>query len=407
MKRREFITLVGRAAAWPFAARAQRRIPVIGFISSISPEELAEPVAGFHKGLGEAGYVEDRNVAIEFRWARGNNDRLPEFAADLVRRGVDVIATPGSPPATLAAKSATTTIPIVFYVAADPVELGWVASLNRPGGNLTGVTTLGAELGAKRLELLHELVPTATLIAVLVNPKGSNVAAFVGSVQTGARSLGLKIEVVQASTDGNLDPIFATLGRLSAGGLVIAPDQVLYALSERIAALAIRHRVPTSFQYRQAAAEGGLMSYGANAVDLFRLAGAYTGRILKGEKPGDLPVVQSTTAYPRFMGISWLDQENPTVRPTGRLGSRGGKPGAARNNAPAASDCGGAELVGHGPDEGATLRRPVRLEGSDDSFHRTPRVHHAARRRGGSVAAYGARAAAGDAGDRAPWQCNG
>jgi len=200
MKRREFITLLGGAAAtWPVVAVAQRRIPVIGFISSISPEELAEPVAGFQKGLGEAGYVEDRNVAIEYRWARGNNDRLPEFAADLVRRGVDVIATPGSPPATLAAKSATTTIPIVFYVAADPVELGWVASLNRPGGNLTGVTTLGAELGAKRLELLHELVPTATLIAVLVNPKGSNVAAFVRSVQTGARSLGLKIEVVQAS----------------------------------------------------------------------------------------------------------------------------------------------------------------------------------------------------------------
>jgi putative tryptophan/tyrosine transport system substrate-binding protein len=293
-KRREFITLLGGAAAWPLAAVAQRRIPVIGFISSISPEELAEPVAGFHKGLGEAGYVEDRNVAIEYRWARGNNDRLPEFAADLVRRRVDVIATPGSPPATLAAKTATTTIPIVFYVAADPVELGWVAALNRPGGNLTGVATLGAELGAKRLELLHELVPTATLIAVLVNRKGSNAEAFVRSVQAGARTLGLKIEVVHASADGDLDPVFATLGRLLAGGLVIAPDQVLYALSEQIAALAIRHRVPASFQYRQAAAAGGLMSYGANAVDLFRLAGAYAGRILKGDKPGDLPVIQSS-----------------------------------------------------------------------------------------------------------------
>jgi putative tryptophan/tyrosine transport system substrate-binding protein len=294
MRRRQFITLLGGAAAWPGAVVAQRRIPVIGFISSISPEELAEPVAGFRKGLGEAGYIEDRNVAIEFRWARGNNDRLPEFAADLVRRRVDVIATPGSPPATLAAKTATTTIPIVFYVAADPVELGWVAGLNRPGGNLTGVATLGVELGAKRLELLHELVPTASLIAVLVNPKGSNAEAFVRNVQAGARTLGLKIEVVHASADGELDPVFATLGRLLAGGLVIAPDQVLYALSEQIAALAIRHRVPTSFQYRQAAAAGGLMSYGANAVDLFRLAGAYTGRILKGEKPGDLPVVQST-----------------------------------------------------------------------------------------------------------------
>jgi putative tryptophan/tyrosine transport system substrate-binding protein len=294
MRRREFVTLLGGAAAWPVAASGQPRIPVIGFISSISPEELAEPVAGFHKGLGEAGYVEDGNAAIEYRWARGNNDRLPEFAADLVRRRVDVIATPGSLPATLAAKTATTTIPIVFYVAADPVAIGLVASLNRPSGNLTGVTTLGAELGAKRLELLHELVPTATLITVLVNPKGSNVEDFVKSVQAGARTLGLKIEVVHAGTDGGLDPVFATLDRLSAGGVMIAPDQVLYSLSERIAALAIQHRVPTSFQYRQAAAVGGLMSYGANAVDLFRLAGVYTGRILKGDKPSDLPVLQST-----------------------------------------------------------------------------------------------------------------
>jgi putative tryptophan/tyrosine transport system substrate-binding protein len=295
VRRRDFITLLGgAAAAWPVAASGQPRIPVIGFISSISPEELAEPVAGFHKGLGEAGYVEDGNAAIEYRWARGNNDRLPEFAADLVRRRVDVIATPGSLPATLAAKTATTTIPIVFYVAADPVAIGLVASLNRPSGNLTGVTTLGAELGAKRLELLHELVPTATLIAVLVNPKGSNVEDFVRSVQAGAHTLGLKIEIVHASTDGGLDPVFGTLSRLSAGGVMIAPDQVLYSLSDRIAALAIQHRVPTSFQYRQAAAAGGLMSYGANAVDLFRLAGAYTGRILKGDKPADLPVLQST-----------------------------------------------------------------------------------------------------------------
>jgi putative tryptophan/tyrosine transport system substrate-binding protein len=294
MRRREFIAVLGGAAAWPVVARGQQQPkPVIGFMSSISPEELAEPVAGFHKGLGEAGYVEGRNVAIEYRWARGNNDRLPEFAADLVRRRVDVIATPGSPPATLAAKTATTTIPIVFYVAVDPVAMGLVASLNRPGGNLTGVTTLGAQLGAKRLELLHELVPTAILIAVLVNPKGYNAEAFLRNVQAGAGTLGLKIGVVRASGDGDLDSVFATLGRLSAGGLLIAPDQVLYG-SEQIADLAIPHRVPTSFQYRQGPVAGGLMSYGANAVDLFRLAGAYTGRILKGEKPGDLPVVQST-----------------------------------------------------------------------------------------------------------------
>jgi putative tryptophan/tyrosine transport system substrate-binding protein len=294
MRRREFIGVLGGAAAWPVAALAQRRMPMIGFMSSISPEELAGPLAGFHKGLSEAGYVEDRNVAIEYRWARGNNDLPPQFAADLVRRRVDVIAAPGSVPSALAAKAATTTIPIVFYVAADPVAMGLVASLNRPGGNLTGVATLGAQLGAKRLELLHELVPTATMIAVLVNPNGSNAEAFVKSVQTGARTLGLKVEVVYASGDGDLDPVFVTLDRLSAGGLLIANDQVLYALNEQIAALAIRHRVPTSFQYREGPAAGGLLSYGANAVDLFRLAGAYTGRILKGEKPGDLPVVQST-----------------------------------------------------------------------------------------------------------------
>jgi putative ABC transport system substrate-binding protein len=293
-RRREFITLLGGAMAWPITAVAQQRIPVIGFISSITPEELAEFVAGFREGLGEAGYVEGRNVAIEYRWGRGSNDRMPEFAADLVRRRVDVIATPGSSPATLAAKAATTTIPIVFYVANDPVAMGLVPSLNRPSGNLTGVTTLGAELGAKRLELLRELVPTATVIAALVNPMGSSAEAFVRNVQAGAQTLGLKIEVAHASTDGDLDSVFATLGRLSAGGLVIAPDQVLYALNERIAALAIQHRLPTSFQYRQATAAGGLMSYGANAVDLFRLVGAYTGRILKGEKPGDLPVMQST-----------------------------------------------------------------------------------------------------------------
>jgi putative tryptophan/tyrosine transport system substrate-binding protein len=294
MRRRDFIQGIAASAACPVAALAQRPIPVIGFMSSISPEELVEPMAGFHKGLGETGYVEDHNVVIEYRWAGGNGDRIPEFAADLVRRRVDVIATPGSIPATLAAKAATTTIPIVFYAAGDPVAMGLVASLNRPSGNLTGVTTLGAQIGAKRLELLHELVPTATLIAVLVNPRGSNAEAFVRNVQAGARTLGLKIEVVYASTESDLDPVFTTLGRLSAGGLMIAPDQVLYALSAQIAALAIQHRVPTSFQYRQGPAAGGLMSYGANAVDLFRLAGVYTGRILKGEKPGDLPVVQST-----------------------------------------------------------------------------------------------------------------
>jgi putative ABC transport system substrate-binding protein len=199
-----------------------------------------------------------------------------------------------SPPATLAAKAATTTIPIVFFVAADPVASGLVASLNRPGGNLTGVTTLGAELGPKRVGLLHELVPTATLIAVLVNPAGSNAEAFVRNARAGARTLGLELQVVHASAEGDLDSVFATLARLRAGGLVIAPDQVLYGLSGRIAALAVRHAIPTIFQYRESAAVGGLMSYGGNAMDAQRLVGAYTGRGLKGEKPSDLPVHQST-----------------------------------------------------------------------------------------------------------------
>jgi putative ABC transport system substrate-binding protein len=289
------MTLIGGAAAWPLAARAQQpAMPVIGFMSSVSPEELEDLVAAFRQGLSELGYVEKRNVVIEYRWARGNNDRLPDFAADLVRRRVDVIATPGSPPATLAAKAATKTIPIVFFVAADPVASGLVASLNRPGGNLTGVTTLGAELGPKRLELLHELVPMASLIAALVNPNGSNAEAFVRDLKAGARTLGLDVQVVRASTDGDLDSAFATLTRVRAGGLVIAPDQFLYARSEKIAALAIQHAVPTIFQYRQSAVAGGLMSYGANGIDLFHLAGAYTGRVLKGEKPADLPIVQST-----------------------------------------------------------------------------------------------------------------
>jgi putative tryptophan/tyrosine transport system substrate-binding protein len=289
------MTLIGGAAAWPLAARAQQpAMPVIGFMSSVSPEELEDLVAAFRQGLSELGYVEKRNVVIEYRWARGNNDRLPDFAADLVRRRVDVIATPGSPPATLAAKAATKTIPIVFFVAADPVASGLVASLNRPGGNLTGVTTLGVELGPKRLELLHELVPMASLIAALVNPNGSNAEAFVRDLKAGARTLGLDVQVVRASTDGDLDSAFATLTRVRAGGLVIAPDQFLYARSEKIAALAIQHAVPTIFQYRQSAVAGGLMSYGANGIDLFHLAGAYTGRVLKGEKPADLPIVQST-----------------------------------------------------------------------------------------------------------------
>jgi putative tryptophan/tyrosine transport system substrate-binding protein len=200
----------------------------------------------------------------------------------------------GAPPGIVAAKAATTTIPIVFFLGGDPVASGFVASLNRPGGNLTGVTTLGADLGPKRLELLHEVVPTATLFAALINPAGSNADVFIKNAQAGARTLGLRLEVVHASTDGDLDSVFATLVRLRAGGLVIAPDQFLYTRSGQIAAQAIRHALPTIFQYRESTIAGGLMSYGGNAMDAFRLVGAYAGRILKGEKPSDLPVHQST-----------------------------------------------------------------------------------------------------------------
>jgi putative tryptophan/tyrosine transport system substrate-binding protein len=296
MRRRDFIALLGgAAAAWPLAALAQQpAMPVIGFLSSVSPEELANFVAAFHEGLRETGYVEGRNVAIEYRFARGHNDRLPEFAADLVRRRVDVIAAPGTPPGTVAAKGATTSIPIVFFLGGDPVASGFVASLNHPGGNLTGVTTLGADLGPKRLEPLHELVPTATLFGALINPAGSNADVFIKNAQAGARTLGLGLEVVHVSTDGDLDSVFETLVRRRAGGLVIAPDQFLYARSGQIAARAARHGLPTIFQYRESAKAGGVMSYGGNAMDAFRLVGVYTGRILNGEKPSDLPVHQST-----------------------------------------------------------------------------------------------------------------
>jgi putative tryptophan/tyrosine transport system substrate-binding protein len=287
MTRRDFITLLGgAAAAWPLAARAQQAVtPVIGFLSSVSPEELANFVAAFHEGLRETGYVEGRNVAIEYRFARGHNDRLPEFAADLVRRGVDVIAAPGSPPGTVAAKAATTTIPIVFFLGGDPVASGFVASLNRPGGNLTGVTTLGADLGPKRLELLHEVVPMATVFAALINPTGSNADAFIKNAQAGARALGLRLEAVHASTDGDLDSVFETLVRLQAGGLVIAPDQFLYARSGQIAARAVRHALPTIFQYRESAMAGGLMSYGGNAMDAFRLAVSIPAAFSRARSP--------------------------------------------------------------------------------------------------------------------------
>ena len=295
MRRREFIACLGGAAVWPLAASAQQAIPVIGFLSSGSPAPYAHLVRAFRQGLSEAGYVEGRNVAIEYRWADDQNDRLPALAADLASRQVTVIAAPGSTPAALAAKAASTTIPIVFFTGANPVQVGLVASLNRPGGNLTGVTSLNVEVGPKRLELLHELIPTATVVALLVNPTNPPLAETLArDLQAAARSLGLQLHVLQASTEDDFDTVFANLVKLRVGGLVIGSDIFFVSRIEQLAALTVRHAVPAIFQYREFAASGGLMSYGGSLADSFRQVGIYAGRILKGEKPADLPVVQST-----------------------------------------------------------------------------------------------------------------
>jgi putative ABC transport system substrate-binding protein len=298
LKRREFITLLGgAAAAWPLSARAQQpKMPVVGFLSAESPELWVGRMRAFRQGLSETGYVEGRNVAIEYRWAESRNDRLPALAADLVRLQVSVITVLGSTPGALAAKAATTTIPIVFFTGADPVAFGLVASLSRPGGNLTGVANLGVELGPKRLEVLHELLPAATVVALLVNPTNPIVEVESRGVQDAARTLGLQLHVLDASTERDFDAVFASLFQLRASALVIAPDAFFTSRSEQLAALALRHAVPTMYQYREFAAAGGLMSYGDNVADHDRLAGVYTGRILNGEKPADLPVLQSTKA---------------------------------------------------------------------------------------------------------------
>jgi putative ABC transport system substrate-binding protein len=294
IRRRDFITLLGGAGAWPLAARAQQpKTPVIGYLNGSSPDLSAPSLAAFRQGLKEAGYVEGENVAIEFRWAEDHNDRMPMLAADLVRRQVNVIATGGSP-AALAAKAATTTIPIVFQTGVDPVAMGLVANLNRPSGNLTGVTTLGSELGPKRLELLHDLVPTATNIALLVNPTNPDAETQSRGAQAAAGTLGLQLHVLRASAERDFDTVFATLLKLRPSALVIGADPFFISRREQIGALALRHAVPAIYQFREFAAAGGLMSYGSSLTDSVRLAGVYTGRILRGEKPADLPVQQST-----------------------------------------------------------------------------------------------------------------
>ena len=296
MRRREFIAgLGGTAAAWPVATRAQQRaVPVVGFVNAASPQPYARMLSAFLKGLSETSFVEDQNVKIEYRWAQGEVNRLPAFAADLVHREVSVIAATGTP-AALAAKAATTTIPIVFETGSDPVQLGLVASLNRPGGNVTGVAQLAVEVAPKRLELLHELIPRATLIVLLVDPTDPAISEkTTQGVQAAARSLGLELHVLNVSTDRDLDAVFAKLIQLRAGGLVISGGQFFNSRSKQLAARALQHAVPTIFPYRDLAAAGGLMSYGTSITDAYRLAGIYTGRVLKGEKPADLPVQQAT-----------------------------------------------------------------------------------------------------------------
>ena len=294
MKRREFIALLGGAsAAWPLAARAQQpALPVIGFLHTLSPENVSNPMAGFHQGLKEAGYSESQNVAIEYRWAEGHYDRLPALAADLVRRQVAVIAATGGEPSPQVVKAATRTIPIVFMANGDPVASGLVASLNRPGGNMTGVTIFGMMAVGKRLELLRQVMPKAGIIAYLMNPNNPN--REIDNVQTAAHSLGQQILVLNAASDREFDTAFATIAQQQVTALLVASDPLFFDRRDRLVALAARQAIPAIYYLRAFCTAGGLLSYGNNLTDMYRQVGIYTGRILKGEKPADLPVMQAT-----------------------------------------------------------------------------------------------------------------
>jgi putative ABC transport system substrate-binding protein len=295
MRRRKFLKLLGGSAAgWPLVARAQQPVmPVIGFLNGSSPAGYARMAAAFRQGLKETGYVEGQNVAIEYRWAEGHYNRLPAMAADLIQRQVAVLAAT-STPAALVAKAATATIPIVFTTGGDPVQLGLVASLNRPGGNVTGATELTREATPKRLELAHRLVPDATVIGLLINPKNPSAETVTRDLEVATTSLGLQFKVLHASTEAEIDQAFATFRQARAGVLIIGADTLFAGLAEQLGALSIRNSVPAIFDFHPFVETGGLASYGGSIIDAYRLAGGYAGRILKGEKPSDLPVQQVT-----------------------------------------------------------------------------------------------------------------
>ena len=295
MRRREFISLLGGAAAWPLAARAQQSArPVIGFLSSRSPAESASDVAGFRQGLAQTGYVENQNLAIVYRWAENRYERLPALAADLAGRQVAVIAALGGPVTALAVKAATKTVPFVFITGVDPVKLGLVASFARPGGNATGLNIFITAIEAKRLGLLRELVPTAARIAVIVNPNSPEVDSQLNDVQTGADAVGWELQILRVGSEAEFDSAFATLARSAVEALLVAADPFFNSQRERIVALAARHKIPAIYEARGYAVAGGLMSYGPNLPDAYRQVGLYTGQILKGAKPANLPVIQPT-----------------------------------------------------------------------------------------------------------------
>ena len=316
MQRREFITLLsGAAATWPLVARAQQpAMPVVGFLSARSPAEAATVLQAFRQGLGQAGYFEGKNVTIEYRWAEGRYDRLPELANELVRRQVTVIAATGGEPSPLAAKAATKTIPIVFTLGGDPVETGLVTSLNRPGGNLSGTTIMAVEMASKRLELTHQLVPKATAIAMLINPKFPTASAELRELQGAAHPLGIQINVLEVSTESEIDAAFAMIVEQKSGALIVGTDPFLLGQRDHLVRLAASRLVPTMYFLREFVEAGGLMSYGPNIANGYRQAGVYTGLILSGANPADLPVVRPTQ-FLFFLNVKTAKSLNLDIPP--------------------------------------------------------------------------------------------